>query len=53
MKVGFTLGEGAGMLLVNIARENIIYSFDPEKALKIIKESISCDTKTALDIILL
>lgn len=50
-KVHFTLGEGAGQLIVNIAREHLMYSLNPDKALKAIKDSlIGCPTETALDI---
>lgn len=52
-KVHFTLGEGAGQLIVNIAREHLMYSLNPDKALKAIKDSlIGCPTKTALDILI-
>lgn len=51
-KVHFTLGERAGQLIVDIAREHLIYSLNPDKALKAIKDSlIGCPTETALDIL--
>lgn len=50
-KVHFTLGEGAGQLIVNIAREHLMYSLNPDKALKAIKDSLTgCPTEIALDI---
>lgn len=53
MEVGFTLGEGAGQLIVTIAREHLLYSLNPEKALRTIKDSlIGCETQTALDILI-
>ncbi len=50
--VHFSLGEGAGDLLVNIAREFIMYKLDPNKALDAIQGSlIGCPKDVALDII--
>lgn len=52
-KVHFTLGEGAGLLIVNIAREHLMYSLNPDKALKTIKDSlVGCPTEIALDILI-
>lgn len=52
-KVHFTLGENAGQLIVNIAREHLLYSQNPDKALKAIKDSlIGCSTEIALDILI-
>lgn len=52
-KVHFTLGEGAGQIIVNIAREHLMYSLNPDKSLKAIKDSlIGCPTEIALDILL-
>lgn len=51
-KVHFTLGDGAGKLLTNIAREHLIYNLNPKKAVDTIQKSlIGCPTKIALDII--
>lgn len=50
--VHFTLGDGAGKLLTDIAREKIIYSLDPNDGLATIQESlIGCPKNIALDII--
>lgn len=50
--VHFTLGEGAGKLLTDIAREKIIYSLMPNEGLATIQESlIGCPKNIALDII--
>lgn len=51
-KVGFTLGDGAGKLLIDIAREYLIYSYNPQKALNTIQSSINCSKEIALDIII-
>ena len=52
-KVHFTLGESAGQLIVSIAREHLIYSLNPDKALKAIKDSlVGCPTEIALDILI-
>lgn len=52
-KVHFTLGEGAGQLIVNIAREHLLYELNPNKSVKAITSSlIGCPTDTALDILL-
>lgn len=51
-KVGFTLGDGAGKLLIDIAREHLVYSYNPQKALNTIQNSINCSKETALDIII-
>ncbi|MEG0580366.1 MAG: hypothetical protein RR490_10665, partial [Niameybacter sp.] len=51
-KVGFTLGDGAGKLLIDIAREHLIYSYNPQKALNTIQNSINCSKEIALDIII-
>ena len=46
-KVHFTLGESAGQLIVSIAREHLIYSLNPDKALKAIKDSlVGCPTES-------
>lgn len=51
--VHFTLGENAGDLLVSIAREHLIYSLNPQKALETIKGSlIGCPDNIALDILI-
>ena len=50
--VHFTLGDGAGKLLTDIAREKIIYSLMPNEGLATIQESlIGCPKNIALDII--
>ena len=50
--VHFTLGDGAGKLLTDIAREKIIYSLTPNEGLATIQESlIGCPKNIALDII--
>lgn len=50
--VHFTLGDGAGKLLTDIAREKIIYSLDPNDGLATIQESlIGCPKNIVLDII--
>lgn len=52
-KVHFTLGEGAGMLITNIAREHLLYSLNPTKAVEAIKGSlVGCPTEIALDILI-
>lgn len=52
-KVHFTLGEGAGMLICNIAREHLLYSLNPTKAIEAIKGSlVGCPTEIALDILI-
>lgn len=52
-KVHFTLGEGAGMLITNIAREHLLYSLNPSKAVEAIKGSlVGCPTEIALDILI-
>lgn len=52
-KVYFTLGEQAGQLLTNIAREHLLYSLNPTKAIDLIKGSlIGCSTQIALDILI-
>lgn len=52
-KVHFTLGEGAGQLIVNIAREHLLYALNPNKSLKTITGSlIGCPTDIALEILL-
>lgn len=49
----FTLGENAGRLLVDIAREHLLYSYNPQKALKTITNSlVGCPKDIALDIII-
>lgn len=50
--VHFTLGEGAGKLLTDISREHLLYSFNPDKALNTITESlVGCPKNIALDLI--
>lgn len=52
-KVHFTLGENAGQLIVNIAREHLLYSLNPTKAVEAIKGSlVGCPTEIALDILI-
>lgn len=49
----FTLGENAGELLVSIAREHLLYSLTPQKALETIQDSlIGCPVNIALDILI-
>lgn len=49
----FTLGENAGRLLVDIAREHLLYSYNPQKALETITSSLTgCPKDIALDIII-
>ena len=49
----FTLGENAGRLLVDIAREHLLYSYNPQKALETITKSlVGCPKDIALDIII-
>lgn len=51
--VHFTLGENAGRLLVDIAREHLLYSYNPQKALETITGSLTgCPKDIALDIII-
>lgn len=50
--VHFTLGDNAGKLLVDIAREKIIYKHKPNEGLDVIMGSlIGCPKRIALDII--
>ena len=51
-KVSFTLGDNAGKLLIDIAREHLIYNYNPDKALKTIQSSLNCSKEIALDIII-
>ena len=47
--VNFRIGEDLGIILMNIAQEHLLYSLDPEKAVRTIAESlIGCPTDTAL-----
>lgn len=51
--VHFTLGENAGRLLVDIAREHLLYSYNPQKALETITSSLNgCPKDIALNIII-
>jgi hypothetical protein len=48
----FTVGSDAGVLLMNIAQEHLIYNFDHEKALATITESLmGCPVDLALKIL--
>lgn len=48
----FSLGEDAGKILTDIAREHLICSLDPQKAIEtIMKSLIGCPKQLALDII--
>ncbi len=50
--VHFTVGEDAGMLLMQIAQEHLIYNNDVEKALKTITDSLTgCPMDLALKIL--
>lgn len=52
-KVHFTLGEGFGQLLVSIAREQLLYSLQPTKAINTIKDSlVGCNMQIALQILI-
>lgn len=49
----FTLGEDAGKILTDIARDHLLCSYDPQKALNTIMQSlIGCPKQLALDIII-
>lgn len=51
MGVNFTLGDDAGKLIIDIAREHLLCTYDPVKAMRTIQGSLSCDKETALDIL--
>lgn len=51
--VHFTLGENAGKLLTQIAREQLLYQLDPNKAVETIQGSlIGCPTDIALKVLI-
>jgi hypothetical protein len=48
----FTIGNEFGILLMNIAQEHLIYSYDPEKAIRSITDSLmGCPEELALQIL--
>jgi hypothetical protein len=48
----FRVGSDAGLLLMTIAQEHLLYTLNPEKAVKTITESLSgCPVSMALKII--
>lgn len=50
--VHFTIGSDFGVLLMNIAQEHLLYSLDPEKAVRTIAESLrGCPEDLALQIL--
>ena len=50
--VHFTIGSDLGVILMNIAQEHLLYSLDPEKAVRTIAESlIGCPEDLALQIL--
>lgn len=50
--VHFTLGENMGLLLTNIAREKILYKFNPEEGINILKDSLmGCSEELPLEIL--
>ena len=52
-KLHFTFGDDFGKLLMSIAQEKLMYSFEPDKATSIIKDSlIGCTEELALDILI-
>lgn len=51
-KVHFTLGDDAGKLLTDIAREHLLYNYNPCKALNAIEKSLNCSKDIALDILI-
>ena len=49
----FTFGDDFGKLLMSIAQEKLMYSFEPDKAVSIIKDSlIDCTEELVLDILI-
>ena len=48
----FTIGEGGGLLLTQIAQEKLLYDFNIEKAILVIEESlVGCPRELTLQII--
>ena len=48
----FTIGEGAGIIITNIAQEHLLYNYDPIKAVNMITQSlIGCSEDLALQIL--
>lgn len=50
--INFTIGEGAGIIITNIAQEHLLYNYDPIKAMNTITQSlIGCPEDLALQIL--
>lgn len=47
----FTLGENAGKLLIDIAREHLTCNYDTDRAMRTLTESLNCSKEIALDIL--
>lgn len=50
--VHFSLGDDAGKLLVDVAREKLLYELNPEAAVSVFTSSLGCDRQLALDILI-
>lgn len=47
----FTLGENAGKLLIDIAREHLTCNYDTDRAMRTLTESLNCSKEIALNIL--